>query len=156
DLIPVFVRVWQEYLHGAARRHDPVFVPWHAYAALPEHEFAARSADVTKALTERLFGPIHPVVAQKFEFAPSSMADVAARYGALFTAALAKGGDEVLRRVLFDPKGPCVVPDEPIVNIENFFDSDSCNELWKLQNELDNWVLRAPPSWRHGVVLMDR
>jgi hypothetical protein len=156
DLIPVFVRVWQEYLHRAALRHDPVFVPWHAYAALPEHEFAARSADVTKALAEQLLGPIHPVVAKKFEFAPSAMADVAARYGALFTAALAKGGDEVLRRVLFDPKGLCEVPDEPIVNTENFFDSDSCNELWKLQNELDNWVLRAPPSWRYGVVLTDR
>ena len=47
------------------------------------------------------------------------------------------------------PTAPCEVPDEPIVNIEYVFDSGSCNALWKLQNEVDNWMLQSPP--RHAA-----
>src|SRR4029079_7497742 len=48
------------------------------------------------------------------------------------------------------------VPDEPIVNIEYFVDSATCDELWKLQNQVENWILQSPQAARHALVLQDR
>jgi hypothetical protein len=105
------------------------------------------------------------------------MAEVAKRYGELFAeverqwqeltkaatekkeplpTALPDAATEALRQVIYEPRGPCEVPNEPIVNIEYVVDSASNNELWKLQNELDNWILQSPPSVRHSIVLADR
>ncbi|MCI0357118.1 MAG: DUF1553 domain-containing protein, partial [Planctomycetaceae bacterium] len=165
------------YLAEAEKRREPVFVAWHAYADIPLREFAAKSAEVTKALAERPAGEVHPLVAKKFAAAPASMAEVAARYGEVFAeverqwqelvkaaddakqpapAALPDAAAETLRQVLYSPQGPCEVPDEPIVNIEYFVDSESNSALWKLQNELDSWILQSPPAVRHAVVLQDR
>ena len=177
DLLPLFVRRFEQYLQQAAQRNDPVFAAWHAYAALPAAEFSGRAATVTEQLAQRPAGEVHSLVAAKFSTPPASMAEVAARYGELFadierqwqelmkTAAeksapspdrLSDAAAESLRQVLYRPTGPCEVPDEPIVNIEYYLDSGTCDELWKLQNEVDNWILQGPPAARHAVVLMDR
>lgn len=177
DLLPTFVRRWQAYLDDAEKSHDPVFVPWHAFAEIPAREFRTRSAAVTKDVASRSGSEVNRLVAAKFRSAPQSMAEVAARYGELLVAVqrqwqaelqaaadeqrppparLADNAAEALRQVLYHPNGPCEVPDEPIVNIEYYFDSGSCDALWKLQNDLDNWILQAPPSTRHAVVLKDR
>jgi len=173
DLLPNFVRRWQAYLDEAKKRSDPLFAVWHAYAELPSKEFAAKSAEVTKSLAQRPEGEVNPLVAEKFTAPPASMAEVAARYGELFaeierqwqeslkTAAsppdsLADPAAEALRQVLYSPHGPCVVPDEPIVNIEYFVDSDSLSELWKLQNEVDNWILQSLLAPRYAAILVDR
>jgi hypothetical protein len=177
DLLPNFVRHWQEYLTQADQRRDPIFTAWHAYADIPQREFAARSAEVTAALAARPATDVHPLVAAKFTSPPASMSEVAARYGALLVdierqwqeslqvaaekkeeppAALPDAAAEALWQVLYDPRGPCEVPAEPIVNIEYVVDSASNNELWKVQNELDNWILQSPPSVRHSIVLTDR
>jgi hypothetical protein len=140
-------------------------------------EFAAKAADVTQRIAAAPAVEVHPLVAAKFATAPASMTEVAARYGELLadvnrqwqelTKAAADGQQpappafpdaalEALRQVLFSPRGPCEVPDEPIVNIEYYFDSASCDALWKLQNEVDNWILQAPPTSRHAIALTDR
>jgi mono/diheme cytochrome c family protein len=176
DLIPNFVRRWQAYLAEAQQRRDPVFIAWHAYAEIPPREFAAKSPEVTQHLAA-LAGEVHPLVAAKFATPPASMAEVAARYGELFAevnrqwqelkqaaadrqepapTGLSDTAAEALRQVLFGPRVPCEVPDEPIVNIEYYFDSASCDALWKLQNEVDNWILQAPPGSRHAIALTDR
>ena len=177
DLLPTFVRRWQAYLMEADKRNDPVFLLWHAYAAIPQREFSAKSSEITKQLLARPNSELHPLVAAKFATAPASMAEVATRYGELFAdvdrqwqeftkaaadkkqpppAVLPDAATETLRQVIYAATGPCEVPDEPIVNIEYYFDSESCDALWKLQNEVDKWILQSPPNVRHAIVLSDR
>jgi len=167
DLLPTFVHRWEAYLADAKKRSEPIFVPWHAYSEIPARDFATKAAAVTEQLNSRPDGAINPLVAGKFAAAPTSMAEVAARYGELFAkieaqwktsapAPLADPAAEALRQVLYSRAGPCEVPDEPIVNIEYFVDSGSCDALWKLQNEVDNWILQGPPSMRMAVILTDR
>src|SRR5262245_23694229 len=84
DLLPNFVRRWQDYLAEADERRDPIFTAWHAYAQIAAREFSAKSAQVTQALVAKATGEVHPLVAKKFAVPPASMAAVAARYGELF------------------------------------------------------------------------
>jgi hypothetical protein len=177
DLIPLFVRRWEHHLQEAAKARDPIFAAWHAYAAIGAEEFTSRAAEVTQELAQRPAGEVHPLVAAKFVSPPASMTEVAARYGELFAgidrqwqelskaaaekdespaSRLPEDAAETLRQVLYSPTGPCEVPDEPIVNIEYYFDSGSCDELWKAQNEVDNWILQGPPAAKHAAVLNDR
>jgi hypothetical protein len=177
DLIPNFVRRWQAYLAEAQQRRDPIFAAWHAYAEIPPRDFSAKAAEVSQRIAAALAAEFHPLVAAKFAQAPASMSEVAARYGELFAdvnrqwqelkkaaadqkepapLALPEEALESLRQVLYSPRGPCEVPDEPIVNIEYYFDSASCDAIWKLQNEVDNWILQGPPSARHAIALTDR
>ncbi len=63
---------------------------------------------------------------------------------------------EKLRRVLYGTTSPCEVPNESIVNTENDYDSGSCNDLWKLQGEVERLVINAPIPVRFAVILEDR
>ena len=156
DLLPTFVHVWRAYLREAEKRQDPIFVPWHAYADIPAKDFAVKAAELTQQLAARPEGEIHPLVRQRFATPPGSMTEVAARYGELFAEANKEGGDPALREILFGANGPCTVPDLPIVNVEYFFDSGTTDELWKAQNELENWAMQSPPEIKHAAILVDR
>ncbi len=177
DLLPNFVREWQTYLQRAQKSRDPIFTAWHAFADLPSGEFAVKAAEVSARLSAAPAGEVHPYVLKLFHQPPKSMKEVATRYGVMFEeaerwwqllnqiavdkkepapTALPDAASEEIRQVLYSPNGPCEVPNEPIVNIEYHVDSDSNNALWKLQNELDNWILQSPPSVRHAIVLRDR
>ena len=70
--------------------------------------------------------------------------------------ALADAAAEALRQVLYGPQAPCAVPDEPIVHTENYFDLGTCESLWKLQGEVDRWLIRTPAATAHAVILEDR
>src|SRR5690606_25539134 len=83
DIMPAFVRRWQQYLAQAEQRGDPIFQPWFAYAAIPAKEFSARAAEVTK-VQEQAGGAVHPLVLAQFQRPPASMREVAERYGQLF------------------------------------------------------------------------
>jgi hypothetical protein len=178
DLLPNFVRRWQAYLAAAKKNGDPIFTAWHAYASISADEFAAQSTAITQSLLARPAEEDHPLVLQKFANSPpATMAEVAQRYGELFaeiehrwremlkvaaaaqepvpTAIQDDAAAEALRQVLYAGAGPCEVPNESIVNIEYYFDSGSLNSLWKLQNELDNWILQSPASAQHAIVLND-
>jgi hypothetical protein len=177
DIIPHFVRRWQGHLARTKLANDPIFAPWHAYAAIGEQEFAAKAAAVTEALSKRPAGEIHPLVLQKFATPPASLREVCDRYGellrgidqswqaALKTAAdekrdpptqLANADEEALRKLLYGPAAPCEVPDETIVNIEMYFDLGACEELWRIQGEVDSWLVQQPLAPAHASVLQDR
>lgn len=64
--------------------------------------------------------------------------------------------DPLFEALFFGENSPCVVPDEPIVEIEYFVDIASCESLWKLQAELDRWVLQGDSRDRRARVLVDR
>lgn len=177
DILPTFVRRWQAFLDTAEREQDTIFVAWRMYRALPAEQFASQSEQATKRLAELPDERLHPRVRHAFEQPPASLKEVAERYATLFRevdeqwkAALKAAADaqqppptqlpepdaEALRLVLYGPSSPCLTPEEPIANIETFFDSAAVNELWKLQNEVDNWVMTSPSAPPQAVVLRDR
>jgi hypothetical protein len=48
------------------------------------------------------------------------------------------------------------VPDEAIVSIEGYFDTATTTELWKLQGEVDRWLIDSPLAPPFAVALVDR
>lgn len=175
DLIPAVVRRWESYLARAAVTEDPVWTAWLAFAQLPDDGFAAAAVDVARELTQSAAG--NRRVALAFATPPASAQEVAERYAQLATeieaqrktqceAATANGqplppalpdaDDEALRQMLLGPNSPCVLADEPIANLEVYFDSATVNELWGLQNEVDRWLLASPDAAPHALVLTDR
>lgn len=173
DLVPASIRRWRDHLAKTAKRRDPIFAPWHAFAALPEKEFAQQAPRIVTELAQAPPGTINPFVLIAFARAPGSMAEVARRYGELFTSveqlwqARTKGvvgptvglsdpALEALRRVLYGPEAPCTIPDESIVNNEWYFPTDVIVELWKLQGEVDRWLINSPNAPPHALVLVDK
>src|SRR6185437_10695025 len=176
DTIPAFVRRWEALLTLADRQADPLVVPWRRFAALKADEFAARSAEIVRELNDSP-GAINPRVLAALSPPLASIRDVAERYGKLFAqvdqewraaceAAKAAGGAapeklaapeaEELRQVLYGTGSPCLVPDEAIVSIEGYFDSATTTELWKLQGEVDRWLIDSPLAPPFAVALVDR
>ena len=161
DINPVVVRRWQRYLADADLRHDPIFATWHEYAKLPAADFAGHKATAA-----------HPLVAEVFATAPATMREVAARYGTLFAGvekqwrallqtdpaaqALPDENAEALRQVLYGPGSPCTVPDEQMANIEWFFPTTTTEELWKLNNEVDRWLIQSAGAPAYATILVDR
>ena len=176
DLIPTFIRRWEAWLAAEARSEDPVFRPWWRFAQLKPEEFATSSADIVRELTES-GNAVNPRVLQVLANPPMSMREVAERYGALLLeidrewktacdSAKLSGSPEplnlvspesaALRQCLYGPGSPCLVPNELVVSIELYFDSASVNELWKLQGDVDRWLIQSPRAPAHAVSLIDR
>ncbi len=173
DVLPVFVRRWEDYLHNAKRGGDPVFTAWHAYAALSAESFEKEAADVTRQLLRSDKETVNPIVADALRAPPASFAEVIDRYAGVFAhinarwksllasnkakppSQLADPAAEQLRRVLYGAEAPCEVPDEPIVHTERFFDTETCEALWKLQGEVDRWIISNPQA-RYALALVDR
>lgn len=177
DLLPAFAHRWEAYLRNARRRHDPVFVPWHAYFELAEETFAESAIEVTERLQNAADGEINPRVRQAFATPPTSRREVIERYGALFADVDARwralqeeaeqnqkepprqlpdAADEALRLVLYAPNSPCQVPDQGIVHTEEFFDSDTCTKLWQLQAEVERWIINSDVDAPFALALVDR
>jgi hypothetical protein len=174
DLIPAFVRRWEGYLARLDPQRDPVFGPWFRFSAIPADVFPAESPAVhQQILTDSDY---HPWVREVLEEPPSSLRDVADRYGQLFSrvnrerqstssAPPATGGEsgsagqslaEPVLNVLFASDGPCETPDEAIVSIESYFDSDTTTKIWQLQGEVDRWRLQQNDAPSVAVGLYDR
>lgn len=101
-LAPEIVRAWTLALMASARREDPVFALWHAFAALHRETaegssveaglFEARAAALVERLrAERDAGKLavwnSHVLGLLDGLAPSSLRELAGRYQALFSAA---------------------------------------------------------------------
>ncbi len=177
DILPSFVRRWQTWLAMAKDEKNPIFIHWHAYAALKAERFAAEAERIAVELARLPAGRVHPLVARQFEKGPQSMGDVPRKYGELFARiearwqaalkdaagkkqpapeALPDADEESLRLVLYGPVSPCRVPDEAMVNIETYFDLASCEELWRIQGQVDSWLIQSPLAGKYTVVLTDR
>lgn len=174
DILPAFVRRWNDYLVRAKQRRDPVFMHWHAYAELPAGSFADDAARVTAQLGGAEAATVNPIVARAFETPPESFGEVIARYAGVFNEidsiakAALEGADsdapskladpaaEALRGVLYGRDAPCEVPDQPIVHTETYFDSETCTKLWKLQGEVDRWIITSKAEAPFALTLVDR
>ncbi|MCA1685151.1 MAG: DUF1549 domain-containing protein, partial [Planctomycetia bacterium] len=73
---------WVRYLRRSVKDPHPIFGPWHALAAVPEAEFAARAKAVAER--ERTGKKLNRHVAALLVPAPASLEDLARRYAKLF------------------------------------------------------------------------
>ncbi|MDZ4286899.1 MAG: DUF1549 and DUF1553 domain-containing protein [Prosthecobacter sp.] len=87
------------------------------------------------------------------EWRAAKSKETAAGYGARF--AQAKNG-EPLWHVLYGPDSPCLVPDEHVANIEMYFPTGVITELWKLQGEVDRWLVERSQAPGYATILEDR
>lgn len=177
DLFPAFVRRWRDAIKRAGERNDPVFRPWHEFLSLPVDAFAPRAAEVARRLLEASPGEVNPRVAQAFAVPPASPRAVAERYARVFQdvirdwtelrgQALHDGLDppdrlpdadaEAVRRILYGPDSPCEVPDEPIVDVESYVPTSVCEALWRLQGDVDRWLIQSAESPAYATILVDR
>jgi hypothetical protein len=172
DINPAFVRTWQSLLMRTKQHREPIFSAWHEFAKLAPEEFANGAQAVAQRLRELPAGSLNPLVAHAFDAPPASMREVAERYGALFAEvekqwrallktdpaanALPAPEAEALRALLYGPESPCYVPDESITNNEIYFPQSVIVELWKLQGEVDRWLIQQPDSPAYATILVDR
>jgi Protein of unknown function (DUF1553)/Protein of unknown function (DUF1549)/Planctomycete cytochrome C len=139
DLNPVVVRKWQAFLAKDKLTEQPIFADWHqAMDAKDRDRLKMIAADYVKQFS-----------------------DVDARWKELLKAestvdAFPDAKDERLRQVLYGPNSPCEIPDEHIANIEMYFTNAAVVELWKLQGEVDRWLLDGPEETGAATILVDR
>lgn len=178
DMIPAFVRRFAAYL-ARQSSDDPLFGPWTSFAALPAEEFEAGAAALITAWQHTDSSPILPEIRELFVTAPASMREVATRYGHVLAAIVqqhdGRPADAVSPRnvaesvevasdvewsplvdFLYGPGSPCVVPEESMVTIETFFDTGTVQNLWKLQGEVDRWIIRTAEAPPFAVKVVDR
>ena len=141
DILPGSVRRWRDFLNRSSHSFDPIFAPWHALSKTTPENFEAALAPLRDKL--------NPIVAREFGTAPKDLREAAERYGRIFAAP-----DDQLRAFLNDPNSPTFVPDTDIINNENYFSTSACEELWKLQGEIERWLIREknPPPYARVVV----
>jgi len=173
DLIPGFVRRWRAYMDRTAKVDDPIFRPWRRLAALGEAEFAAKAPDVIRDLSRPGAPPLSPRVAKAFATPPKTLREAAERYGKLFAEVdrlwqesqrsspapktLADPDAEALRLVLYAPdESPCDVPDELMATSETYYSTDAINTLWKLQGDIERWLINSPKAPPYAVAIVDR
>lgn len=139
DLNPFVVRKWQAYLAMDKRSASPVFAKWHELdnQAHPDRwrSVASKYGAFFEEL-DRRWNEYLAVNANAIEFPDIN--------------------DERFRRILYGMDSPCIVPDEHITNIEAYFPTNVIEELWKLQGEVDRWLLGNDNSPLYATILVDR
>ena len=142
DMLPAVVHEWREFLRRAKESNDPAFVHWHAYLEADPESYPA----ITKQLAGR--DGLHPLIASAFGDVPESFREVCERYAKVFE-------NEAFKHVLTGPDSPCEVPDLPIVHSEVFFSSGEVTELYKLQGEIDRWIVRSKVEAPQALMMVD-
>jgi hypothetical protein len=178
DLNPTMLVRWQAHLRRTRQKHDPVFAPWHLFAALPEKDFAAKARDLSAQLGKGSVpsGRINPLVARTFaDNPPASMKDVAGRYGELLNgmeklwreaerqAARLKCPPETLlapaapelRQVFHGPAAPPDVPRNLLNELDLLPDRPSQDQLQKLRKEVEKWRVEGPGAPPRAHILTD-
>ena len=169
DLNPAMLVRWQVYLARTRKAHDPVFAPWHALAALPPREFAARGRALIARLREggrsSRSGQPASIAAALVERPPAIAgrggADLrprllnrrralwqdAARRAALDGRApgpLPVPALEELRRVFHGPDSPADVPLDPFGELALLPDRPSQAKLQELRNAVAEMADHGP------------
>ncbi|HEX4945783.1 MAG TPA: PSD1 and planctomycete cytochrome C domain-containing protein [Blastocatellia bacterium] len=126
DYNAYMLKRWRAYLQKVGE--DSVWTIWHKLAAIPEKEFATKAASILAGIDTN---KLHPLVAQAFKDAPSSMRDVAEAYGKLLAKydkaePLKDANEEALRQILHGTDSPISFP---------FSDYDSVRLSVDKQNE---------------------
>ena len=175
DLNPVMTQRWGQLLEQTRKGHHPVLAPWHALASLSASapdEFAANARELI-AKWRHVPDPkqrLNSVVVRALaEALPSSLSDVATRFGELFQQAearwhetrtadstakqLADADWEELRQLLHGDEAPSVIR---MTEVEEFLfvDTTTQNQLHDQQRQVEDWVASAGAA-PHAHVLID-
>lgn len=175
DLLAGIVRSFESFLARAKRNCDPVFVPWIALAALGDQEFPEAAVHLCREW-QQPGAHVNGRVARAFAVPPTSPKDAADRYAALVReidaewiaacneaklggrpepTSLQDSDSEAFRQAIYGSDSPCVIPDEPIVNTEPYWDTATVESLWKHQAEVDRWLLKHPECATMAMPLFD-
>ncbi len=156
DVNHVVARAWHAYIFQSRNGVHPVWGAWHAFQAIPEKELAARAPK----WIEENGAKLDPKIAALFATAPTSMKDVAERYGKLFVEIHKKkepaAEDEALRNVLYGADSPIALPPGAIAEVEWFFDEGTRVELGKAQRVIDQLIIDHKAAPPHAAILEDR
>ena len=128
---------WLKALEKLNPESDPIFAPWFAFAALPTSEFADRAKVLSaKIAAHSRARPLNSLVVRAFAGEPpTSLKDVAERYGKLFedvdkrwqerlqsdakSQTLPEAEQEALRQVFYGKDSPGNLPAELIRSLYN-------------------------------------
>ncbi len=164
---------WLKWLDTLDHESDPIFSPWFAFAALPDAEFADRA----KILTDNIStNSLNSLVAQAFSGEPpTTLKDVAERYGKLFQDAdkqwqelqnetsqnsnsatsqvLPDSEQEALRQVIYGKDSPGNLPTK---RMQQLFPTSSLMQLGPLRAQIDQLNATHPGAPLRAMALVDR
>jgi mono/diheme cytochrome c family protein len=173
---------WQQFVQNRARKHDPIFAPWHEFAKLEDKEFAGKAKELSaKIYANKDSGKaINPVVARLFVSPPASLKMVVARYSVMFSEiekkweatmanyeaikrsspntpeppGLQDAASEEVRKILYAKNSPTFIDDQ---RIRQFIQRDNGvrNKLNNLERAVNEVKLRHPGSPPRAHVLVD-
>jgi hypothetical protein len=173
DLNPRMLQRWAVYLERTRKTHDPIWVPWHAFAALPEKDFATQAAIlVAQFARPDPARPVNPLVARSFaEKSPRTLTEAAQRYSELLNTAdklwqdkvgkaggqarLADAAQEELRQVFYGPDGPPNVAINPVGDLDLLPDRASQAKLQELRKAVETFRASGPGAPPRAMVLED-
>jgi mono/diheme cytochrome c family protein len=162
--------LWLKALNKLDPKSDPIFAPWFAFAALPASEFAARAKAVSAEIAAGSVGrSLNPLVARAFGGdPPTSLKDVAERYGKLFedvekqwqeklqsdagSQKLPGADQEALRQVFYGTDGPGHLPAEVIPSLYNV---SALMQLEPLQGQITRLDASHPGAPERAMALTD-
>ena len=171
DINPIFVRRWQATCRRVAKANDPIFLPWRRFAELGTDEFRERAKDVIGELGEASAETVNPLVAQAF----NSAARFHARRGppvrqtlcgsrATMASALAQATRPRRRCPTLTLKrcGKCFTarnrrarcPTNRSSTLSGTSTRPRRKSLWKLQGEVDRWLIQSPQAPAYAVALV--
>jgi hypothetical protein len=176
-LDPGVLNRWKAGLESWGKTNHPVFTPWFAFAALPEAEFQERAKAITARLAAETGPGTNVFISRAFATnAPSSMTEVAERYGRVLDAvdqhwqefkaqalksasnaaaplALPDPAEEALRQVLYAADAPANLPESEFGRL---FDVPSSQKLRELQRKIDELDATHPGAPQRAMALVDR
>lgn len=164
DLNPTMSQRWKAFLERYRQTRNPVFVPWHLYGELKKMDFAEKAPAITATLLSRK--DINPLVARALtEKPPTSMKDVAQRYGELLNAVESEW--QTLRKPFADPDkqalhsvfhGANAPPDlKPGIfnDLQLLPDRASQGVFQGLRKNVETWRSTGPGAPPRAMVLQD-
>jgi hypothetical protein len=143
------IRRWRTFLERTAADKDPVFAPWHQFAALPEKDFPAKAPEILKAFTTDEKKPLNPDLARALTAAPpKSLNDVAAAYAQFLESEISNSKSEISH-----------APDFPtnitLANVESVFTGDDRGAYNGLLQKRDAVNATHPGAPARAMVLND-
>jgi hypothetical protein len=179
DLNPTVLQRWRLALNRSRKRHHPVWAVWHAFAALPEKEFAEKARDLSAELIRKP-DPARPLngllVGAFVGRPPQTLAEAAQRCGEVLAAvdaawqqALKKAADagaapptalpdpaqEELRQALYGPDAPASLPLDPLDVLPILPDRPSQTKLQELRKALLEWRTKGAAAPPRAMALED-
>jgi hypothetical protein len=126
---------WVRYLKNTTRNPHPIFAPWHALAAIPEHDFAAQAPAVIETVKA---GKLNRHVAEILSPVPESITVLVQRYIDLFlkhdVAESSSDFDiESLRQVLRNNDSP---PQVSLGELGQFLFADEMKRLVEMRRKV--------------------